>query len=205
MPRMSFAQYAKHRGTTKAAVTLAVKRGKISVETDADGTRYVISEKADREWGENTNPALGFGPSNRKATRAEQKSPPPEEATAPEEPTVEPESEPETADATPGGPTVRKVAGPRNYNTSRAEREHYAAELKRLEFEELSGKLIAADKVREDAFQTARYVRDALLAIPDRVSGELAGETNQFRIHQRLTEEIRRALTSLKVEDDGAP
>jgi hypothetical protein len=202
--RMSFAEYARHRKVTKAAVSLAVKRGKISVETDSIGTHYIDPEKADREWTESTNPALAFGPTNRKNSRkegAEPVAPPDQEEPPASEPEVEPETGPQT-DAT--GPTVRKVAGPRNYNTARAEREHYNAELARLKFEEQAGKLIAADKVRDEAFQAARYVRDSLLAIPDRVAGELAGETNQFRIHQRLTEEIRRALTSLKVEDDGA-
>ncbi len=39
----------------------------------------------------------------------------------------------------------------------------------RLDYEEREGKLIDASKVRDDAFQTGRMVRDGLLAIPDRM------------------------------------
>jgi hypothetical protein len=46
----------------------------------------------------------------------------------------------------------------------------------------------------------ARLVRDAMLNIPDRVAAELAAETNQFKVHQRLTHEIRRALEDMKLE-----
>lgn len=201
MPKMNFTEYARHRGVTKAAVTHAIKRGKISCVTEADGTRCLDSETADREWLQNTNQAFASGPQNRKRWReeleAQSQSPAPEEVAAPEDAAVEPATEPETEDA-----EVRRIATPRNYNDARAEREHYNAELARLKFEEQDGKLIAADVVREEAFKLGRVVRDALLSLPDRVAGEFAGETNQFRIHTRLTEEIRRALVALKEVDN---
>jgi hypothetical protein len=205
---MSFAEYARHRGVSKAAVSLAIKRGKISELTDEDGNRYLDSETADLQWAANTNPAHATGPQNRKrwreelekGTEPEPEPPPEEEEPAAEEPAFVPAKEPETVLE----PEVRRIATPRNYNDARAEREHYNAELARLKFEETAGKLIDADLVREEAFKLARIVRDSLLALPDRVAGEFAGETNQFRIHTRLTEEIRRALVSLKGENESS-
>jgi hypothetical protein len=83
---------------------------------------------------------------------------------------------------------------------SRAKREFADAQLAELKLEKEKGKLIDADSVRREAFKVARFVRDALLNIPDRVAPELAGESNVFKVHARLTEEIRKTLESLRFE-----
>jgi hypothetical protein len=90
-----------------------------------------------------------------------------------------------------------------DYNTSRAKREAYNAELARLEVEEKQGQLVAADDVKKTAFAVARQVRDGMLNIPDRVSAELAAMTDQFEIHRRLTLEIRKALESVLADADA--
>jgi phage terminase Nu1 subunit (DNA packaging protein) len=72
--------------------------------------------------------------------------------------------------------------------------------LAELELEQREGKLVEADVVQREAFKAARQVRDALLNLPDRVAGVLAAETNQFKVHQMLTKEIRRALEDLKFD-----
>jgi Protein of unknown function (DUF1441) len=89
-----------------------------------------------------------------------------------------------------------------DYNASRAKREAYNAELARLEVEEKQGQLVAADEVRKTAFAVARQVRDGMLNIPDRVSAELAAVTDQFEIHRRLTDEIRKALEGVLASAD---
>lgn len=83
-----------------------------------------------------------------------------------------------------------------DYNASRAKKESYLAELARLEYEEKEGTLVKAEAVRKEAFAIARQVRDGMLNIPDRISSELAALTDQFEIHKRLTEEIRRTLAT---------
>ena len=88
-----------------------------------------------------------------------------------------------------------------DYNVSRAKKESYLAELARLEFEEKDGTLVPAEDVRKEAFAIARQVRDGLLNIPDRVAAELAAMTDQFEIHKRLTDEIRRALETALGEE----
>ena len=81
-----------------------------------------------------------------------------------------------------------------DYNASRAKKESYLAELARLEFEEKDGTLVRAEAIRKEAFGIARQVRDGMLNIPDRIASELAALTDQFEIHKRLTDEIRRTL-----------
>ncbi len=77
---------------------------------------------------------------------------------------------------------------------SRTVKEAYAARMAKLDYEERIGKTIEADKVKEDSFKAARIVRDNMLNIPDRMAAELAGETNQFTIHKKLTDEIKKAI-----------
>ena len=86
------------------------------------------------------------------------------------------------------------------YAEARAQHERFKARLAELELDTREAKLVNADDVKRESFKAARQVRDAMLNIPDRVAGELAAESNQFKVHQRLVKEIRRALEELKLE-----
>lgn len=83
------------------------------------------------------------------------------------------------------------------FNDSRAKSEHFRSELARLDLETKEEQLVEASRVELEAFSAARAVRDALGNIPDRVSNQLAAETDSVVIHQLLTKEIRRALETL--------
>ena len=83
------------------------------------------------------------------------------------------------------------------FNESRAKSEHFRAELARLDLEVKEEQLVEASRVERAAFTLARSVRDALGNIPDRVSNQLAAESDPVVIHQTLTEELRKALESL--------
>lgn len=56
MTLMSMRQYAKHRGVSPEAVSKAVKRGRISTISQANGIRKINPEIADKEWAENSDP-----------------------------------------------------------------------------------------------------------------------------------------------------
>ena len=88
----------------------------------------------------------------------------------------------------------------RGYAAARAAREHYQARLAKLEYEEKTGKLIDAEKVKRDAFELARTVRDHILNIPDRISAELVGITDQPTMHSVLLRELNTALQGLSDE-----
>ena len=82
-------------------------------------------------------------------------------------------------------------------NESRARREHYQAELAKLQVSQQRRELVAAEEVKAEAFKAARSVRDALMALPDRLAAQLAGTTDARQCHTLLSEELRVALRSL--------
>jgi len=82
-------------------------------------------------------------------------------------------------------------------NESRARREHYQAELAKLQVAQQRGELVAADEVKKVAFQVGRSVREALSNLADRLSHQLAGETDPVVIHELLSVEHRDALLAL--------
>jgi phage terminase Nu1 subunit (DNA packaging protein) len=84
-----------------------------------------------------------------------------------------------------------------SFNESRAKSEHFRAELARLDLEVKEDQLVEVSRVKREAFSAARAVRDALGNIPDRVSNQIAAESDPVIIHQTLTEEIRKALETL--------
>lgn len=165
--------YAKSKGVSTEAVSKAVRVGRLSksVVFDAKNRPRVIPELADQEWVANTDSAQQRVP----AVPPPRPDPEPDQAPA--------RDEPKTA----------------TFQQARTLREAYMARLAKLEFDEKSGLLVKADAVKNEAFRTARIVRDNLLNIPDRIAAELANETNQFKVHQRLTQEIRRALEDMKL------
>lgn len=71
------------------------------------------------------------------------------------------------------------------------------AELARLKVERVKGMLVSSELVKIKLFKMARQIRDGLLNIPDRISAEVAAETNQFKVHKRMTDEIKLALEVL--------
>jgi len=87
-------------------------------------------------------------------------------------------------------------SGP-DMNASRAVKSLYEARMAKIEFEEKAGTLVKADAVKVEAFKKARQVRDALLTMPERISGQLAAETDPHKCHQMLTAEITAALMEL--------
>lgn len=170
---LSAKAYAKHRGVTLAAVLKAITEERIKASVRRKGPGYQIDpELADKEWSLNTDSGSGY-PAHAKNRQ-------------------------ETQDQ--AGDDEPEDGEPITYAQARAQHERFKARLAQLELEQREGKLVEADVVKREAFRTARLVRDALLNLPDRIAAELANETNQFKVHQRLVSEIRRALEDLKIE-----
>jgi hypothetical protein len=169
MPIVGLSDYARQRGISPAAVTKAIKDGRIkrAVILGSKGKKSIDSEIADQEWAASTDTTMG-APSH----------------------------------AVPRGHNIATQPGGADtpsFMESKAKRESFMAELARLEYEEKSGVLVQVDEVKREAFRAARIVRDSMLNIPDRVAAELAAETDPFRIQQRLSAEIRLALTELRL------
>src|ERR1700676_3866604 len=145
---MSLRAYAKRRGCAMSAVQKAIQSGRIT--TTADGK--IDPVQADAEWGENTAPRAGLPTRHRNL-------PPPRRLSA----SISPDP---------------ALAGGGSYLVARGVREGFLARLAKIQYEEKLGKLINRDEVQVERFNTNRIIRDGVLNIPDRVSAQLAAETD---------------------------
>jgi len=101
--------------------------------------------------------------------------------------------QPDKARRTVKGEAPPSAAGP-DYNVSRAVREAYTARLAKLEYEEKTGKLVDAEKVKMQWFNTLRIVRDRILQMPDRLAATFAAEVDTLKIKTTMDAELRRIL-----------
>ncbi len=191
---VTFTELAAVRGVSQAAVSTAVKTGRIAAAVvEKDGRRLLDRELALELWEKNTR-HKHHGP-HKQIGRAPRPKP------APDAPSPAPQSPPPAQKQTPEQ-LKRSVAllpddQVPDLQTSRERREHYQAELAKLQVDEKRGELVAVEAVKKEAFTLGRVVRDALLNIPDRVSHQLAGEIDPAAIHQMLSKEMQQALEGL--------
>jgi hypothetical protein len=172
---VTFAEFALIKGCTKAAVTHATKSRIAAAVVEKDHKRWLDRDLAIELWDKNTKATH-----NSKVRRADPIEPPPADAAE----------------------LKRRVQGLPDdaipdLNESRARREHYQAELSKLQVTQQRGELVAAEEVKKEAFKMGRSVREALANLADRLSHQLAGETDPTVIHQVLTQEHRAALVEL--------
>jgi len=173
---VTFAEFAAIRGCTKAAVTHASKSRIAAAVVVKDEKKWLDRDLALELWNRNTVAN-----------------------------NVSKVSRPDPADAPPprdAAELKRRVEGLPDdaipdLNESRARREHYQAELAKLQVTQQRGELVPADEVKKEAFKMGRSVREALANLADRLSHQLAGEVDPVRIHQVLTQEHRAALVEL--------
>lgn len=166
---VTFAEFALLKGCTKGAVTHASKSRIKAAIVDRDGQRWLDRDLALELWNKNT-----------KATAS---------------------SKVDLPDPTPRELKRRLDALPDDeipdLNESRARREHYQAELAKLQVSQQRRELISADEVKKEAFSLGRSIREALANLADRLSHQLAGETDPTVIHKLLSDEHRAALSEL--------
>lgn len=74
----------------------------------------------------------------------------------------------------------------------------YAAALRKIKYEEQTGKLILKSKVDETVFRATRIFRDTLLNIGPRISPILAAEKDKKKVMVILDREIKSALKDLE-------
>lgn len=172
---VTFAEFAAIRGCTKGAVTHASKSRIAAAVVEKDGRRWLDRDLALELWNKNT-----VANAQSKVSRADPVDEPPKDAAE-----LKRRVEGLPDDAIP------------DLNESRARREHYQAELAKLQVTQQRGELVAADEVKKEAFKMGRSVREALANLADRLSHQLAGETDPTVIHQVLTQEHRAALVEL--------
>lgn len=90
--------------------------------------------------------------------------------------------------------------GEESYALAQARKERALADKHELELLERRGELVERKASDRQAFETARIVRDGLMAIPDRLASLLAAESDVRKVHGILSDEIRKALVILAAE-----
>jgi len=85
-----------------------------------------------------------------------------------------------------------------SFSAARTVKEQYNAEMKKLDYEERSGKLLRDEDVQKGAFEMYRKTRDSLINIIDRISAQLAAEKKEANIRIILEYEIRNALAHIR-------
>lgn len=183
-PTLSLRQYGNLRGVSGEAVRKAIKTGRLvkAVSYDDKGWPRVDPKIAELEWPPGRASVDPTAPHVLASIEEVL------EAQRVEIPKIDPDGEiPDPSMELNGSPAAAMAK-------NRAIREAYEARLKKLDWEQKSGLLVEAEAVKSEAFKLARTVRDSMLNIPDRIAAELAAESDTFRVHARLTEEIRKVL-----------
>jgi len=95
------------------------------------------------------------------------------------------------------------IANYGNYQKARTIKAAYQARLTQLEYEEASGAVVKKGLMKSATFVAARTCRDAILAIPKRVSALIASHSEKDRqqVEQILHKEFVQALTSLSEDE----
>ena len=177
---VTFSEFSLLKGCTKAAVTYAVRSRIAAAVVEKDGKRWLDRDLAFELWNKNT-----LRNNSAKVSLPD----PVEQVVLPPAPRTK-------ADVAKRLAQLPDDAIP-ELNESRARREHYQAELAKLDVDHRRNELVAADAVKKEAFNVAKTVREALINIPDRVANLLAAESDASAIHMALTQEITQALERL--------
>jgi hypothetical protein len=80
------------------------------------------------------------------------------------------------------------------------------ARQEQLKYDRMQGALVEREVVNREAFNLGRQIRDALLAVPDRLAGILVSQVRsepddhkaQHVVHEMLTKEFRQALEAVQ-------
>lgn len=190
--------YARHRaerglvGTTHRAVQKAIEDGRIAAALVRDAAGKVAGidpDKADRLWSDQTTGSanasteqLSQAAAKAHAARGNNLSDKGRAAL----------SAPPAGSGADDPPLTGGNAA--SYAQARAIKEAYEARLKKLDYDERSGKLIPADKVKADCFKAAVVVKEALLNMPPRIAAELASLSDPFEVERILRQEIHAVL-----------
>lgn len=190
----AYAAWRKERGLagqSHEAVRRAIKAGRLTDKAvRREGRRYLIDpELADAEWGDNTNPAQVREPD---ALKQGEQVPAGQAAMF--------EDVPEGKALGTDGQAADENAPPPLANSS-AFLQAYKAKLAQLELAERVGALVRRDRVEAEWLRVGRTLRERFMQLPDRLSAELANESDVGEVRRRLDAEVRAALRVLEEPD----
>ena len=187
---MTITEYARHRGCDLKAVQYAVSRGRIT----RDQRGCIESEQADQDWENNTDHSKARYSPKRVSSR-------------PISSTHSRRDQPFNSEARKelDQPFDGFFSGPPNFAAARAVKEICDAKLRRMDLEERRGNLLPRDAVEKATFDCFRVLRDRILNVPNRISAQLAAESDPRKVQDLLENEIRQALESFGEQKRNDP
>lgn len=166
------AEFARHIGVARSYVTALKKADRLVLNAIGN----VLVEESKKRIAETADP-------NRDDVAARH-------ATARSDATVNPEKEPKTED---------EINSSHDYQKSRAQKEHYAAEQARLDYERAIGKVVEKADAAAAIEDVTSIIRQALENMPHRTAPELVGK-DLDAIRATLKQEIHNALAEMERE-----
>jgi hypothetical protein len=191
---VSFAEFARIKEVSKPAVTGAIKNRIADAVVMRNGRRMLDREKALELWDRNTT----RNGSEKVSEEAKQRDRRPLEPGAdPPPPAQVPAATGEQLKTLIMGLPEDQIPG---LDVSRERKEHYNAEIARLQALKEREELVPTADVKRMASTLGRQIRDNILSIPNRVAPLLAAAQDSGEVHRLLSEELR---TALRVLADG--
>lgn len=169
---ISQAETARLLGVSEAAVTKAIKQGRLQFVLGEDGRRKIDRDSLAQQWTAN---------SQRKIT-----GPKPAVSETASHPTQ----------------VTRDTTEVPDYNESRARTEFLKACLLDLERQQKEAKLVDAEKLRRESFALGNQLKELLAGIADRLAHMCAAEDDPAKIHKYITDEHRNAMRAFCDSDD---
>lgn len=185
---VSFKEFADIKGVSAAAVSIACKSRIKAAIVERNGKRMLNRDKAMELWDQNTRRNGSERVSEKAAERDRREVSDSAVSKAPNSDQLKTLIMGLPEDQIPG------------LDVSRERKEHYNAELARLQALQAREDLVPASDVKRQAFTLGRQIRDNVMGIPDRVAPLLAAAKDSREVHRMLTEELR---TALRVLADG--
>ena len=96
----------------------------------------------------------------------------------------------------------QKDGSPKTINSTKIFLQEYQGMIAKQKFDIEAQKLVYREEVENKAFTVLRVLRDQILIIPERISGELSSETDVVKIKEILYKEINSVLEYLSSEKD---
>ena len=185
------AELALLKGVSKASVSKALQSGRISGAVVMDGGKRMLDrDMALQLWDQNTRRGHHAAVISADASKRDRST----------VPTSDPPPVISRGDA--AAALKRLVADlpddeiPDLYE-SRGRKEHYQAELAKLQVSQQRKELVSAEDVKREAFAMGRSIRDGMMNIPDRLAAQVAAISDPREVHRVMSEEIRVALRML--------
>ena len=191
---ISFSDFARLKEVSAPAVTTACKSRIKDAIVERNGKRMLDRDKALELWDRNTK-RNGSERLSADAKQRDNRNVEFDVAGAPPPPPVQ-------VPAATGEELKRLIMGlPEDQipglDVSRERKEHYNAEIARLQALKERGEMGSLQDVRKEAARLARQVRDLLLIVPSRNAAKVAAMSDPEEIRVLLQAEIESALRGL--------